>query len=90
MCLVHVRNDDQEWEWTLAEQVRPRDKPEWEQEKREGSGRDGRLLPAEACSGDSVSLFRDVARVVAKEPRELKRFEGPSAARELSTSICNS
>ena len=80
----------------FSERVAASDLDRWLQDKREGHGRDPRLLaaaPADTASssGAGPSLFRDVAATfeVGVAPSS-KLFDGPSSVDELSSVISSS
>ena len=85
--------------WLHIERIRPTDFAQWVREKREGAGRDARLLPAAPRVGTSsssssavVPLFRDVVTLCRAPAAGTMSdiFDGPSSMVEVSNAMAAS
>ena len=76
--------------WVMAQHVADADKQEWLSEKREGTGRDPRLLPLAALPNGNLPSFSSANSRTAATPATWARFRGPSAAKELAGAISGS
>ena len=84
-ALARVDGPGEEEEWTYAERVCEEDKTGWVAEKREGTGRDRRLLSSPVPSAATTPLVREVKRPRLAPWSELaKKFEKHVADRNLS------
>ena len=81
--------DSAEQRWATAERVRQLDRDTWRTEKREGAGRDPRLLAVRSTGGAEI-LYREAVRATTKERPLPARFAGPSALAEINDSIARS
>lgn len=88
---IDVEGDAEE-EWSFAERVLEADKAEWISEKREGAGRDPRLLPLPAAVGE-WPIFREANAALdqtATSQIHGSIFDGNSAADEVCENIVSS
>ena len=86
-ALVQLLDAQAETTVTFAERVMPADRESWMREKREGAGRDKRLLSVAPDKQGKV-LFRDAASSMSADAVPNTRvFEGPSALREVVKAI---
>ena len=84
-ALARVDGPGEEEEWTYAERVCEGDKTGWAAEKREGAGRDKRLLSLHVSSAETAPLVREIKRSRPAPWSELaKKFEKHVADRNLS------
>ena len=70
-------------QWTHIERVAPTDFVEWVREKREGAGRDRRVLALEPAPG-GASLFTDVLGAMQREPMPASSSSGPPTLASLA------
>ena len=76
--------------WTFVERLRRDDLDKWKTEKRQGAGRDPRLLSAQKPE-EGVVLFRSAkVKFDVKAVPEPNIFAGPSAVAEVCSSIASS
>jgi len=89
-ALVRVDEVGEEEDWTYAERVSEEDRTGWVVEKREGAGRDKRLLALPVTSAGTTPLFREV-NASSDHGAGLERFgdifEGTLATGEVMDGI---
>ena len=71
-------------QWTHIERIAPTDFAEWVREKREGAGRDRRVLALEAATSGGASLFSDVLGAMQRETGPSLVSTGPPTLASLS------
>ena len=94
-AMVEVTNSQGAKEWTTGQHLKASDKPEWLAEKREGAGRDPRLLPrprslragSSSASSQALPSFRECMQNASSAPGKWARFSGDSAAAEVAQSL---
>jgi hypothetical protein len=77
------------WIWTFVEHVLDDDRASWIADKREGAGRDPRLLPLSKPEGDIPLSIREATKALAKVPTLGPSFRGTSSAIEVATSLAS-
>ena len=73
--------------WAFIEHVASQDKPEWLSDKREGAGRDPRLLPLPALPEGRGYSLKDALAVASTVPGKFRGFNGPSSAKEILAAL---
>ena len=87
--LVQV-DDSESASVTAMERVLPQDLPQWQREKREGAGRDRRLLGLPASPHGRI-LFREGSHALdSKAVPDTEVFQGPAAVPEVVKAIATS
>ena len=82
-----VDTAEAEESWTVLEHVTEKYKEEWFSDKREGAGRDPRLLPLPALPEGRGYTVREAHAKASAIAAKFRCFKGPSAALELLTAL---